>query len=211
MEACPTGARQMAGRVMTVAAVLAEVLKDRVFYEESGGGVTFSGGEPLYQAAFVLRLLEAARAAGLHAALDTCGFAPTSQVLTAAQRCDLVLYDLKLMDATRHLQQTGVSNELILANLKALDQLGVPIWVRVPLIPGVTDDAANLEGIARWVRGLRAVRQVNVLPYHRTGSAKWRRIGQTSRLEPLPAPSQAEVNRAVQVFTAVGLVAKAGG
>lgn len=211
VAACPTGARQMAGQSSTVGAVLAQVLQDRVFYEESGGGLTVSGGEPLAQPEFLLGLLSAAKAQGLHIALDTCGFGRTEDLLAAAGRSDLVLYDLKLIDEGRHREHTGVSNRLILANLQALNRVGVPLWIRVPLIPGITDDAANLEAIARLVSGLRAVQQINLLPYHRTGLAKWRRVGQPSRLQLLAPPSEAEVARAVQMFAGLGLTVKVGG
>ncbi len=211
VEACPTGARQVVGREMTVADVLAELRKDRVFFEESGGGVSFSGGEPLRQPAFLAELLAGCRAEGLHTAVDTCGMVRTEELLQIAALADLFLYDLKLMNEDRHLQYTGVSNRAILENLQALGRVHPQIWVRVPLVPGVNDDRASLESMARFVAGVPGVRQVNVLPFHRTGLPKARRVGRTARLEGVAAPSAQAVEDALAVFREWGLDARAGG
>ena len=211
VEACPTGARQLIGRDMTVAEVMAEVRRDRIFYEDSGGGVTFSGGEPLLQAAFLLELLGACRAEGLRTAVDTCGFGCTEHLVAAGKLADLVLYDLKLMDDTRHRQFTGVSNRPILENLRALDDVHRNIWIRVPVIPGVNDDEASLEAIARFVTPLRGVRQINLLPFHKTGLQKARRLGHSPALAEAPPLAVERMQNAVKLFTARGLPARLGG
>ena len=211
VEACPTGARQMVGREMTVAEVMEEVLRDRIFYEESAGGVTFSGGEPLMQPAFLRELLDACRARGLHTAVDTCGFGCTDHLLAIAQRTDLLLYDLKFMDDARHREDCGVSNQPIVENLKALDQIHSQIWIRVPVIPGVNDDEANLAAIARFVATINGVRQVNLLPYHQTGIQKHRRLGVAYELATARPPSAAEMEQAAMPFRAYGLKVKIGG
>ncbi|MBI5385858.1 MAG: glycyl-radical enzyme activating protein [Verrucomicrobia bacterium] len=211
VEACPTGARQMVGREMTVAEVLEEVLKDFVFYEESSGGVTLSGGEPLMQPAFAMELLEACRARGLRTAVDTCGFGCTDHFLGLARLADLVLYDLKFMDDARHREHCGVSNRPILENLAALDRIHRSIWVRVPVIPSMNDDEENLSAIARFVSTLSGVRQVNLLPYHRTGAQKHRRLGQPYALADVEPPTAAQMQRALEAFLAAGLDARAGG
>lgn len=211
VEVCPTGARQVVGREMTVSEVLAEIRKDRVFIEESGGGVSFSGGEPLMQPAFLAALLTDCRAEGLHTAVDTCGMVRTEELLKIAALTDLFLYDLKLMDDARHLQYTGVSNRVILENLRALGGVHSRIWVRVPLVPGVNDDRPSLESMAQFVAGVPGVRQVNVLPFHRTGLAKARRVGRTDQLEGVATPSAAAVEDALAVFRERGLDARAGG
>ncbi len=211
VEACPTGARQMLGRRMSVEDVMAQITADAVFYEESGGGVTFSGGEPLSQLGFLRGLLQACRSRGLRTAVDTCGFACTDSLLDVARRTDLILFDLKLMDDARHRAFTGVSNEPILANLKALDCIHKNFWIRVPLIPGINDDPANLEAMARFVASLYGVAQVCVLPYHAVGADKFRRLGRPAPLAPLPAPAPERVQAAVDRFQALGLRVRAGG
>jgi pyruvate formate lyase activating enzyme len=211
VAACPTGARQTVGREMTVTEVLEDVLRDRIFYEDSSGGVTFSGGEPLLQHEFLRATLEACRACGLHAAVDTCGFGCTDHLLALAPLTPLFLYDLKLMDDTRHRQHTGVSNAPILENLKALDRVHPNIWLRVPIIPGVNDDAANLAAIARFASSLQGLRQVNLLPYHRTGVQKHRRLGGAYALDAVQPPSPERMEQASEMFRASGLKTKVGG
>ena len=211
VEACPTGARQMIGRTMNVPEVLQEILKDRLFYESSGGGVTFSGGEPLLQPHFLCALLEACRTHRLHTALDTTGFGCTEHLLAAAALSDLVLYDLKVFDETRHRTLTGVSNRGIRENLKALDRVHRNVWIRLPVVPGFNDDLAELKQIAEFVAGLRSVTLVNLLPFHRTALHKWQRLGLVHSLEGVPAPSAEFMERAAETFGRMGLKTKAGG
>lgn len=211
VAACPTGARQMVGRRMTVAEVVAEVLKDRVFYDESGGGATFSGGEPLLQPRFLRALLEACRAAGVRTAVDTCGYAPQEDLLALAPLADLFLWDLKFADEARHVRYTGVSNGPILENLRALGRAHGPIWIRVPVIPGVNDDAAQLDALARCAASVEGVRQVNVLPYHEGGAAKSRRVGRAYRLDGAAPPSAGRMEEAAAAFAGHGLKVKIGG
>lgn len=210
VEACPTGARQMVGREMTVGEVMGEILKDRIFHEESAGGVTFSGGEPLRQPEFLLGLLEACHAQGIRTALDTCGFGCTDHLLTAARLSEVVLYDLKLMDDARHREHTGVSNRPILENLKALDEIHRNIWIRIPVVPGVNDDEGNFQAIARFVTDLHGVRQVNLLPYHATGVQKHRRLGGHYSLGEVRPPSPERLQQAVELFRAAGLTTRVG-
>lgn len=210
VEACPTGARQMVGRELSVPELMVEVLKDRIFYEESAGGVTLSGGEPLLQPLFVKALLEACRAHGLHTAVDTCGFGCTEHVLEIARLTDLILYDLKFIEDARHREHCGVSNQSILENLKALDRAQSRLWLRVPVIPGVNDDDANLEGIARLALAHPGVQQVHLLPYHKTGVQKHRRLGGAYALEHVPSPSAAQMEKAAERFRALGLDARVG-
>lgn len=211
LDACSTGARQIIGRRMSVAEIMAAILQDRLFYEESGGGATFSGGEPLMQAALVERLLAACRQAGVSAALDTCGFAPAETVLRVASQADLILYDLKLMDEARHLKYTGVSNVLILANLRALARQHPRVWVRIPVIPGINDRPGDLNSLAKFVAALGRIEQVNLLPYHQTGMAKFARLGEEYRLPEVKPPSHDQMAAAAAIFTAHGLRARIGG
>ena len=172
VEACPTGARQMMGRTMTVDEVMAQLRQDRIFYDDSGGGVTFSGGEPLMQPAFLREMLEACRRDGLHTAVDTCGAADVRVLTDLARRADLFLYDVKTMDPQLHRQATGASNAIILHNLRALSRAGASIWIRVPVVPGWNDAPDQLLATARFVASLTGVRQVNLLPYHSLGQHK---------------------------------------
>ena len=188
VDACPTGARQMVGREMTVDEVVAEVLHDRMFHDQSGGGVTLSGGEPLAQAPFVLRLLQALRRRSIHTALDTSGFAPRQVILDVAPWVDLFLYDVKCVDDQAHRRQTGVSNTLILENLKTLGAIHANIWIRIPLVSGFNLDDAQLDASARYVASIPGVQQVNLLPYHRMGTGKSQRHGDPTADEPWVCP-----------------------
>jgi pyruvate formate lyase activating enzyme len=211
VEACPSGARTMLGRRLTVGEVLEEVGADRLFYEQSGGGLTVSGGEPLLQFEFVQALLEGARARGLHTALDTCGLAPPQHLLALLPFVDLFLYDVKLMDEARHVEFTGVSNRLILDNLRLLARQGAPLWLRIPIIPGVNDHASDLAQLARFAIELGGVQQVNLLPYHSTGRVKFGRLNLPSPLPDLEPPTSEAMRAALRHFTDCGLCAKMGG
>jgi pyruvate formate lyase activating enzyme len=211
VEACPTGARRMLGREMTVAEVVTEASKDRIFYEDSGGGVTISGGEPLSQPRFLVALAQALRAAGLQVALDTTGFGCTEHLLAAAGFSDLVLYDLKAFDEARHRKLTGVSNCGIRENLEALNAVHANIWIRIPVVPGFNDDLADLEKTSEFIAGLRGVTLVNLLPFHRTGLHKYERLGWRHSLEDVKSPSAGAMERAADVFRARHLPTKIGG
>jgi len=208
---CPTGALQAVGRLVTPEALVEEVLHDRMFFDESGGGVTFSGGEPLAQAAFVIECLSQLRAEGVHTALDTCGFTHWHDLADAAELASLVLFDLKLMDSARHKAATGVPNERILDNLRSLAAVHPNIWVRVPIVPGVNDDAGNLDETAQFVAGLAGVTRVDLLPYHATGAAKFARVGLTSPLPDTMAPSPEQLELAAAFFRERGLATTLGG
>jgi pyruvate formate lyase activating enzyme len=188
-DACPSGARTIAGRAMTVPELLAEIEKDRVFVEQSAGGVTFSGGEPLMQPEFLGEAIDACRAAGFHTAVETSGFG-TPRAIDVAARADLVLFDLKIYDDDRHRQFTGVSNRVVLENFGRLAARRRTIRVRVPLIPGINDDAGNLESIGAFAAA-HGVTALDLLPYHTAGAAKYERIGRPYKLADLaPAPAE---------------------
>lgn len=210
-DVCPTEARQLVGQEMSVAEVMAEVERDRLFYDQSGGGMTVSGGEPLMQPQFLLELLREAGRVDIHRALDTTGFAQTSLLLKVAQETDLFLYDLKQMDPESHRLYTGVSNELILHNLRALAEAGAAINVRIPLIPGVNDDVANLEATGAFLAALPGNLSVNVLPYHKTGLEKFRRMGIEYRMAETEEPSPEAVESARNRLLSFGLAVNTGG
>ena len=177
VRVCPNGARELAGRAMSVEQVVSEVVKDTLFYEESGGGVTLSGGEPLMQAEFTRDIAVRYHELDIHTSLDTSGYAPEKELMKVAGTIDLFLYDIKVVDDAIHLAHTGVSNRGILRNLRMLDEMRKRIWIRFPLVPGVNDDEQSLSDLIDLIGSLRAVEAVQVLPYHRAGEGKYRRLG----------------------------------
>lgn len=176
-KSCRTEALELCGRRETAEEVLAEVLRDRPFYENSGGGMTLSGGEPLAQFAFSLELLKQAKANGLHTCLETCGYAPRDHYLALLPFTDLFLFDVKTVDAERHRSFTGQDNRLILDNLRALDNAGAALHLRCPLIPGMNDSEAELHGIGVLANSLAHVQEIEVEPYHPLGVSKAHRLG----------------------------------
>jgi pyruvate formate lyase activating enzyme len=211
-EVCPTLATEMSGRYRSVDELLGIIEKERPFFDQSGGGVTFSGGEPMQQPEFLSELLEACGRKHIHRAVDTSGFVKTETLLRVAKSTDLFLYDLKMMDPDRHKRYTGVDNRLILDNLKALAASGAAIQVRIPLIGGVNDDSANLEATAAFVAALPGAKKaVNLLPYHDVARGKDAKLGQVRNLAELRGPGAAEVALAREVFCNFGLNASVGG
>ena len=211
VEACPTGALQTIGQAMDAVALVKSLLRDRIFFDESAGGVTFSGGEPLLQAPFVIEAMRLLRQESVHTALDTCGFAQWQDLLEASAQANLVLYDLKLMDDARHQTVTGVSNRLILQNLQALSVIHRNIWIRVPIIPGINDDESNLDATADFLVALPGIRQVQLLPYHPTGEAKFARVGLVCASQGTPSPSIPRLETLAARFRAKGLTTTLGG
>jgi pyruvate formate lyase activating enzyme len=195
---------------MTVEELIDAVIRDRPFYEDSGGGVTFSGGEPFAQTAFLLACLRMLRSMGIHTAVDTCGLAGRSSLRLAAELTDLFLYDLKLMDPRRHFEVTGVPLEPILANLKRLDRWGVQVWVRAPLVPGYNDDRKNLEALGGFVARLRSTRRVHLLPYHRLGADKRAGLGLDDPVADVPEPV-GQLGEAEEILKGFGLDVRIGG
>ena len=175
-DECLQGAREIAGRQATITELLAEIEKDRVFYEQSGGGVTLSGGEVLCQPEAVRVLAQACKSRGIYVAIDTCGHAPYENLARLLDCADLFLYDLKHLDPRRHQKFTGQDNRLILDNLLRLSAAGQPIHLRIPLIENFNADDAHIETVAQFVRQLNLV-QIDLLPYHNTGSSKYERLG----------------------------------
>ena len=173
------GAGERLGREMTVDEVLAEVLVDRPFYETSGGGLTVSGGEPTHQHEFLRELLRAARAEGVHTAVETCGHFPASRLDELVENVDLFLFDLKLMDDARHAALTGVSNERILANFAALvTRAGKGgLLARIPLVPGVNVSAGDVEALIEFLRTTGYPGRVELMPYNNTARHKWEKVG----------------------------------
>jgi pyruvate formate lyase activating enzyme len=182
-----------------------------VFFDESGGGVTFSGGEPLAQPEFLARCLELSRKMGLSTVVDTSGYAPWPVLEGVVSLTDLFLYDLKCCTEALHVSNTGVSNALILANLKELSRCHKSIWLRIPVIPGFNTQPGEMESLAELAAGTPGVKQVNLLPYHRIGAMKFPRVGCEYGLADVPTPSQVEMERIKKIFDDAGLLSKING
>jgi len=208
VDVCFAKALEMVGRPLSVDAAFAEFERDRPFYK-NGGGITVSGGEPLFQHRFVAALLARCKESGLHTALDTTAFGQWQQLYTAAAHADLVLLDLKHMDAAKHHHWTGVDNAPILDNARRLaalvnergcdehyDQRNTGVWIRIPTIPTVNDDEMNMRKTARFVREemAGAVKVVELLAYHRLGGAKSERLGRAETLHGVESPSKEHMN-----------------
>jgi pyruvate formate lyase activating enzyme len=150
-EACPTGAIKVMGKEWESEALVEELLRDKVFFSTSGGGVTLSGGEATFQADFMIELTEGLREKGVHVALDTCGYCSESVMKRALSAVSMVLYDLKVMDPKKHLEYTGVPLKQVLSNASLVAESGLPVWIRTPIIPGYTDSEDNIRAIARYI------------------------------------------------------------
>ena len=203
-------ARQIAGRRYTVAELVAEVEKDVVFFDDSGGGVTLSGGEPLSQPSFAAAFLRACRERCIPTAIETCGFAQPEIFLATALLADRILFDLKLADPEKHRQFTGVYNDSILHNLRSLIARHPAVTVRIPVVPGINDTDPDRSQFASCLAALRP-RQVELLPYHNIGAAKYRRLGMTYKLTDTPQPATADLDRFRDVLALAGLHVTIGG
>lgn len=207
---CLAEAREMIGREVSAAALLPELLRDLAFFDESGGGVTFSGGEPLWQPDFLLELLQGCRAQEIHTAVDTSGAVAWASLARVLPYVNLFLYDLKLLDEARHRAATGAGNRLILDNLRRLAEAGATVQLRLALIPGVNDDAANLHATAAYAAAL-GLRDLALLPYHDTARAKYGRLGLPYALGGVAAPAAEQVAAAAALLRGHGLRVTAGG
>ena len=177
---CPHDARDICGKEYTVDEVLKEVVKDKSFYETSGGGVTFSGGECMLQIEFLTKILKACKQNGIHTAVDTAGHVPYERFEQILPYTDLFLYDVKCFDSDKHRQYTGVENQLILKNLKSLLAKSTPVWIRIPIIPTVNDTEEELQRIKEYLSSCGAPEKVELLPYHAMGEHKYAAIGKIS-------------------------------
>ena len=196
-------------RGVTVSELIRELERDIPYYDNSGGGVTISGGEPLFQGRFTLDLLARCRKRELHTALDTCGLVESSLLAEAASLADLILYDLKAMNLEAHRHWTGASNSRILENLSMLHSLAVPVWIRFPLIPGANDDDGNLEAMTDFLSATR-FRRISILPYHKIADGKYQRIGLENRMSGVEPPSAARIEVIRTRFAKAGFDVRVG-
>ena len=190
VDVCVADARALIGREMTVEEVMKEIRTDTSFFNQSGGGVTFSGGEPLLQHEFLSALLETCRREGIHTTVDTTGFTSATILKSIAENTDLFYYDLKLFNDAKHRELTGVSNLIVLQNLKLLTAWNKKVIVRIPLVPSLNDDEENIRALGAFVASLQTIQEIHLLPYHRSGIDKYQRIGLEYTLASVAVPSQ---------------------
>lgn len=194
------------GYEMTVDEVIEEVLKDKAFYDNSGGGLTLSGGEPLYQSAFCLELLKKAKENGLHVCVETCGFVGKHILEQTAKFVDIYLFDYKETNAWKHKEFTGKDNKQILENLRYLDEAGKKIILRCPIIPNCNDREEHLEGIAYIANSLENLAGIEIEPYHTLGTEKYKRLNRKYDLPDVEAPEEETIRmwiKEIQKHTAV--------
>lgn len=211
VDACPSGAREILGRRVTVAELVAEIERDLVFFDESTGGVTFSGGEPLVQTAFLEKVLEECKAREIHTALDTTCHAPWEVIEKVNDYVDLYLCDLKQMDPVMHERVTGVSNQLILENLRRLAGLKKRIIIRIPIVSGVNDDDENLRRSGEFASSLDGVAQIDILPYNKAVKGKLGRLAREYPITEAEPPGEARLREIVGILKESGLTVKVGG
>ena len=211
-DVCPTKAMEMSGTKVTVEEIMKRIRRETVMMDQSEGGVTISGGEPMMQSDFLIELLDALGSEGIHRAVDTTGLAKTETLLEVAKRTDLFLYDLKMMDSQRHKKFTGVTNEKILENLKILAESGANINIRIPLIKGINADEDNIRKSAEFVAELAGEKKlVSLLPYHNIAIHKYGKLGQDYESGDMLEPSPTEIDNAIRIFAEFGLEAAVGG
>ena len=206
---CINSARQIAGKEYTVDEVVEEVLKDRVFYKNSKGGVTLSGGEPLIYGEFVEELLNKLKEENIHTAVDTCGYADFKLIERISKYTDLFLYDLKLMDDEKHILYTGVSNAIIIDNLRKLSKIRKKINLRLPLIEGINDDEDNIFEILKLIKNTN-IKKINLLPYHDIAMHKYEKLGRTYSKN-MKRPADEKLERIKEIFEKEGYKVKIGG
>ena len=209
-EACPTGSRVMSGRSVTVNEIMADIVRDRIFYDQSGGGVTFSGGEPTSQPLFLKELLAECRRESISTAIDTCGYSEKTALIDLAKGADLILYDLKGYDDIRHHSHTGVIAAPILDNLDVLAKSHHSIWLRLPIVPGFTDDPREMELLASRYSSIKSIKRVNILPYHPLGEAKLKKLGKPSKLPNIPSPSSPILDMLAEIWLRHGFDTRIG-
>ncbi len=207
VDACPEEARELMGKTMTVEEVVEEVMKDDIFYQRSGGGITISGGEPFAQPAFSANILKKCKERNTHTAIETCGYAPWDRAERVLDYTDLVLFDMKHIDSKEHMRLTGVPNELILENARRIwHERHIPMWIRVPVVPGYNDSPEHIEALATFVvNELSPFLQLHLLPYHRLGESKVQQLEQSGTGLVTDPPDESHMESLKQIVEGKGL------
>ncbi len=209
-EVCPAGAKKIIGRCVSTKEIIEQAQKDLVFYEQSGGGVTFSGGEPLMQADFLKEILEECKKRRIHTAVDTSCYSKNGELEMAA-KADLFLCDLKTMDGQDHKRLTGVDNEVILENVKRLSQWSKEIIIRIPVIAGFNDTEKNIEATGKFAAGLSSLIRIDLLAYHRGGLVKSERLSASRKMTRFESPDDGKIKNMAEKLRRYGLDVKIGG
>lgn len=196
---CPVDARKICGKRYTVDEVFSEIAKDKAYYDNSNGGVTFSGGECMLQVDFLAEILKKCKKAGIHTAIDTAGHVPFAQFEKILPYTDLFLYDIKVMGPLKHKQYVGVENNLILENLKKLLLFPAKVWIRIPVIPGINDSEEEMLAVKTFLAECRAPEKLELLPYHSMGENKYRALGKEPQI--FCVPSAEKMDQLNSVFT----------
>jgi len=211
VDACPEAALELVGVEISDDDLITELLKDQVFYQTSNGGVTFSGGEPLYQAGFVRKVAEGLKSKGIHTAIDTAGDVSWCRFEEVLDVTDLVLYDIKAMDRDLHQRLTGRENDMILENAKMLAMKEVPMYIRMVMVPGINDQEDDLSACMEFISELKNVEQIDILPYHRYGVGKYAQLGLDYPLGYLKEYSKERIEEIQSLIAAYGIPVTIGG
>jgi pyruvate formate lyase activating enzyme len=201
------------GKYFTAKDIIDILDKERVFINQSGGGVTFSGGEPMLQSDFLLEALKACKANGYHTAVDTAGYSSPENYRAIIPFTDLFLFDLKHLDDIRHIEMTGVSNKLILENSRFLSENAQEIMFRIPVIPGINDDSIDMKRMKEFISDTKSgsLTKINLLPYHKIGSSKYKRFNRINKMEGVEPPTKEEMNLLKEMLSDIGVKVKIGG
>lgn len=197
---CAKGARNILGMSMSADEIMKEILKDGIFYRRSGGGVTFSGGEPFLQSSILREVISRCHAIGLSTAVETSGFFSWRDNMDIIQKLDMVLMDIKHMDSPTHQKITGVSNHRILSNARSISNENIPMIIRVPVVPGINDSLENINAIVQFVRTLKSLRYMELLPYHTLGKGKYSTLGMQYALEGVMPPEEEHLEKLKQII-----------
>jgi pyruvate formate lyase activating enzyme len=210
---CQEGARKLLGEVVSAEAVVHETEKDSAFYHRSGGGVTLSGGEPTMQPEFATEILKGSLELGFHTAIETCGYVDREILDRILPYLDLIYIDIKHMSSDRHKELTGVGNELILANIKRIDEAAakLSLIIRIPVIPDVNDSAENIRETAEFVSRLKRVERIELLPYHRYGLLMYRVLFRDYALQKVKVPSKEHLSDLKNIIRAYDIPVQIGG
>lgn len=211
-EVCPTKAFEMLGDNMPITELMKQIDNEAIFFDQSGGGVTFSGGEPLLHSEYLLEALKECGKRMYHRVVDTTAFANESTVLEVAENCEMFLIDLKIMDSKKHKHFTGVTNEKIHSNIRALAKTGCDLVFRIPLIKDVNDNEDNIIKTAEFIKSLKLEKtEVNLLPYHKVAENKLVKLGFLDDFIEFEEPSGSKIESIISIFKEYGIFAKVGG
>jgi pyruvate formate lyase activating enzyme len=202
-----------AGRYYTVEEIIKISEREHIFLQQSGGGITFSGGEPMSKSVFLTSALKELKGYGYHTAIDTSGYASVQSFRKVISFTDLFLYDIKHLDDEKHIKFTGVSNRRIIGNLKFLLDYGKDVFIRFPVIPGINDDKEHLSEIGDFIAGIKCsnLKRIDLLPFHRIGTAKYRKVNLPYRMEGTGQPGPERMKEVKDFFSGTGVKVRIGG